>query len=134
MKKELIIVTIILIIMIILNVTTQKYTAKKIDLIGTNLEEISTLATDDLKNETKNNVEEINKKMEDTNNKWNEVNKKLAFYIEHDELEKISTSIVTIKEYLNLENYEEAVPEIKKCIFILEHLEEKGVFTVVNLF
>lgn len=134
MKKELIIVTIILFIMIILNVTTQKYTAKKIDLIGTDLEEISTLATDDLKNETKNNVEEINKRMEDTNNKWNEANKKLAFYTEHDELEKISTSIVTIKEYLKLEDYEEAVPEIKKCIFILEHLEEKGVFTVVNLF
>lgn len=160
MQKEIIIVSVILIIMFVLNGVTTAYTTKEIDSVGSGLEDVATLAIEELniqkedekdsvgrdsegdssnmKGESDDEADDISKrakeKIEHLNDDWNMINKKLAYYIEHDELEKISSSMVTIKEYIILENYEEAVPEIKKCIFILEHLEEKGTFSIVNLF
>ncbi len=160
MQKEIIIVSVILVIMFVLNGVTTAYTTKEIDSVGSGLEDVATLAMEELDKQKKEeeagsrnpegdsgnenegesdteadgNSKKAKEKISQINDDWDMANKKLAYYIEHDELEKISTSMVTIKEYINLENYEEAVPEIKKCVFILEHLEEKGTFSIVNLF
>lgn len=137
MQKEILIVSFILTTMFGLSFTTQKYSREQIDSVGSELREIYDLSRKCLNASSENRVgvqNDIKNKMENVNNIWNIANKKLAYYTEHDELEKISTSMVAIKEYVFLENYEDAIPEIQKCIFILEHLEEKGTFSIVNLF
>lgn len=137
MQKEIFIVSFILVVMFGLSFTTQSYSREQIDSVGSQLREIYDLANESLNMSNESGIsskDDIENKMENVNSIWNTANKKLAYYTEHDELEKISTSMVTIKEYVLLENYEDAIPEIQKCIFILEHLEEKGTFSIVNLF
>lgn len=133
MQKEMVIVILIIIVVVIVNAVTDNYTNKSISNINSKLEEISDMARQNLLNDVKEN-KKADEKMEELRNEWNSINKKLAFYIEHDELEKVDTSIVEINEYLKLGLYDEAVPEIKKCIFILEHIKDKGSLQIINLF
>lgn len=133
MQKEMVIVILIIIVVVIVNAVTDNYTNKSISNINSKLEEISDMARQNLLNDVKED-KKADEKMEELRNEWNSINKKLAFYIEHDELEKVDTSIVEINEYLKLGLYDEAVPEIKKCIFILEHIKDKGSLQIINLF
>ena len=87
----------------------------------------------DLYEEEKEN-NQIIEKMDVLREEWSNLSKKLAFYIEHDEIEKVDTSIVEINEYIKLGLYDEAIPEIRKCSFILEHIKNKGELQVINLF
>ena len=96
------------------------------------LEEICDMANASLEEEKENN--QIIEKMDALREEWSNFSKKLAFYIEHDEIEKVDTSIVEINEYIKLGLYDEAIPEIRKCSFILEHIKNKGELQVINLF
>ena len=60
--------------------------------------------------------------------KWEQKQKKLAFYIEHDELEKVHTSIVKMKSYVENENFSEAMAELEEGKFVIEHIQEKNSF------
>ena len=59
---------------------------------------------------------------------------KLEYFIEHDELEKVSSEIYIIKGNIEQEKYEDEIPEIENAIFILNHLEDKYKFMFKNLF
>lgn len=132
MQREIIIISIILIVVVFFNFFTQKYTSRTIGSISSRLEEIKDLAIYNIQNNTTDS--EINKKTDDILNDWNKINKKLALYIEHDELEKVDSSFVEFKENLQLNKYEEAVPEISKCMYILSHIQNKQSFKAINLF
>lgn len=134
MKKEMIIVSIILIATIILNIVTQKYTAYSVKVINEQLEQIFQLTLNDFDNKSDNNKNDILSKVDKLSDEWNIMNKELAFYIEHDELEKVDTSVVTIQEDIRLGQYEEALPEIKKCEFIITHIKEKEAVKIINIF
>ena len=128
MQKEMIIVAVI----IVVNITTDKYTKNCVSEINMKLEEICDMANASLEEEKENN--QIIEKMDVLREEWSNFSKKLAFYIEHDEIEKVDTSIVEINEYIKLGLYDEAIPEIRKCSFILEHIKNKGELQVINLF
>lgn len=134
MKKEIIIVSIIVIATIILNIITQQYTNSAVTTMNNKLEEIEQIAQNNLENKELSQSNLIINKTENLNREWNKLNKNLAFYIEHDELEKVDTSIVTLSEYINLQQYEEAIPEIKKCEFIIAHIKDKESVKIINLF
>lgn len=127
MKKEMIIVSIILIATIIVNFITQKYTSDSVDKINSTLSEILKIAEEE-------DSDKLGSKFRELDTEWRKVNNNLAYYVEHDELEKVDTSIVTLKSYLNEQEYKEGITETKKCIFILEHIKDKGKLTVINLF
>ena len=59
---------------------------------------------------------------------------KLAYYIEHEELEKFSVNLENLKIYIQLEDYENAIKEINEGIFILNHIEYKYTFNLQNIF
>lgn len=133
MKKEMIICIFIVIAIIIANIITQNYTEKSIKSLNNKLEELSAEITkigesgDIAKDNVKSKVKEIEKS-------WEDIHSKLAYYIEHDELEKVETNIVGINSSVETNDYEQAIGKIDENKFILRHIEEKYAFTLENIF
>ena len=90
----------------------------------------------ELQNLIENNteVEEITERINDIENNFNEDYNKLAYFIEHEELEKVKTGIVSIKAYTKSEELGEAMNEVDKTIYILEHIVEKYKVNLKNIF
>lgn len=130
MKKELIICIFIIAIIIITNVITQNYTKECVSQMNERLDILKEASLAKEKIEEKNILAEI----QNIENKWNEFQEKLAFYIEHDELEKVETQIFAMKGFAEIEKYDEIVPELEKCTFILEHIQDKTKLNVKNVF
>ena len=72
--------------------------------------------------------------MEKIYNEWLGYHEKLAYFIEHDELEKAETDMVALKGSVNVKEYEMAVSELDKSVYVLQHIEDKYKFELVNIF
>ena len=129
MKKEFIICLIIIVLIIISNIVTQNYTKECVAQMHQKLEVLKQVSLS--KNVDKSS---ISKEIENIENNWNEFQEKLAYYIEHDELVKVETQIWTIKGFEEIERYDEIIPELEKCVFILEHIQDKTKLNVKNIF
>ena len=68
------------------------------------------------------------------NKKWNERYDKMAYYIEHAELEKVDTELTALKANILIEEYKEGIPELEKCIFTLSNIKEKSEIKIKNIF
>ena len=119
MKKEIIIVVIIVILIIIGHIITQNYTKKFFENISVSLEKIEEKIDND-------NIEEQNLKneLDDIQEKWNEKYDILAYYIEHDELEKVETQLISMNANIKVQDYDKTIEELEKCKFILEHIKD----------
>lgn len=129
MYKELVISIIIIILIFSLDYITQKYTDFAINEAISNLHEIK----ESLKEENVDNkkaIEDAEKKY----NRWLEHHKRLAFYIEHNELEKVETNFVSGKSFIESAKYEDAISELEKTIFILQHINDKYSVNLENIF
>lgn len=129
MYKEIIICSIVIIIVVVLNICTENYTKESIVLISNNLESLKQNMLSEEQNE-----ENINSQIDDIVNNWDERYKKLAYYIEHDELEKVKTELVSLKGNIEVKEYEQGIPNLNNCIFILEHIKEKTALQIKNIF
>ena len=129
MHKELIISIVIIVIIVIGNVVTQSYTKKSVEAISSDLNSLrQELNVDDVNQEiAKKHLDEIEKK-------WDNMQEKMAYYIEHDELEKVKTNLTELKSHTETEEYEEAINDLEKSVFVLEHIEEKSEFNLKNIF
>ena len=127
MLKEIIICIIIIVSIFGLEIFTQNFTKKTVEEI-TNMFSVIDEAI------SKQNKEQMKKEIEKIYTKWDEKQEQLAYYIEHDELEKVHTSIVTMKSYVESENYSAAMAELAEGKFVLEHIQEKNSFNLRNLF
>ena len=128
MKKELIICIIIIGLIIIMNIIAQKFTIKSIEMMNIYL---SNLEKEILENE---NEKEISNKITKIDEEWHKMQDKLSFYIEHDELEKVETRIANIKGMEEVEKYDDILPQIEECIFLLEHIRDKNTLILRNIF
>ena len=129
MIKEIVVCLVIIISIFTLDSKTQSYTQKSVEESTTKLEKLR----ENLIAEEKNQ-EELLKSAEDIYNSWMEFHDRLAYYIEHDELEKVETDIVALKGSIEVEEYEIAVSELDKSIFMLEHIQDKYKFNLDNIF
>ncbi len=127
MHKELIICIILVILIIIGDIVTQNYTKKTVNYITEKLESLKQSLQEDSK---ENANEEISK----IDEKWQEVHDKLAYYIEHDELEKVETDFTACKSLVSTGDYGQAISELEKMAFVLEHITDKYSFNLVNIF
>ena len=129
MKKEIIITIVTIIVIIIGDIITQKYTNKCVSETNQNLLELKEkiLAKEVEEEELKNKSEEVY-------NKWREDSKGLAYYIEHDELEKVDVQIQIITANLEAETPENSIPEIEQAVYLLHHIEEKRALKLKNIF
>lgn len=142
MKKEAIICIVIVLAIVIGNIITQKYTLKSVEETSKNLQELRENLSTELGNKNeKIDIKEkeeisskINEKKEKTNNDWKTRYKKLAYFIEHDELEKVNTNFIEMNSFIETEEYADAIGELDKSIFVLKHIQDKYDFNLENIF
>ena len=127
MIKETVICIIIVIGIIGLELLTQNFTEKTVKEIT----EIFSKIENEI---VKQNIEQINIELENISNKWEEKQKRLAYYIEHDELEKVHTAIVIMKSYIKTNDFSSAMAELEEGKFVIEHIKEKNSFNLQNIF
>lgn len=129
MYKELVIIIIIIVLVIAGNIITQNNINKSVEVMS---QELNTLR-DEISNENTSKQEAQNhiSKINDT---WEEKSETLAYYIEHDELEKVTTELTKLKADVEIENYDFAIENLDNCIFILEHIKDKSSLKIVNIF
>lgn len=128
MKKELIICIVVIFLVGVLNSITDSYTKSTIADIKNNL---SIIKKDIEDNKEK---EKIKEDILNTRSSWDDKNKTLAYYIEHDELEKVTLYLVGLESNVSTEEYSQAMEELDKCVYILEHIEDKYDFNLKNIF
>lgn len=127
MLKEMVICIIIVIGILGLEVFIQNFTQKTVT-------EITEIFSKIEENISRRDIEQINNEIKNIGSKWEEKQKELAYYIEHDELEKVHTAIVTMKSYVETDNFSAAMAELEKGKFVLEHIQEKNSFNLQNIF
>ena len=127
MYKETIICIFIIILIIGLDIITQNYTKKSTIEITDCLSKLK----DEIENE---NLENAKLKIEELDNKWDNRHEKLAYYIEHDELEKVDTAIVQVQSFVENDDIPSAMAELETGKFVLEHIERKYKFNLQNIF
>ena len=87
-----------------------------------------------LKEIENNNLKSAHKKIEELDKKWDNRHDKLAYYIEHDELEKFDTAIIQAKSFVKNDDVSSAIAELETGKFVLEHIERKYKFNLQNIF
>lgn len=125
--KEIMISIGVILFILVLDFTTQRYTKQTVDVMTVNLHELRK----EIKDENKENLEDSIKRL---NDEWNNRNKILSLYIEHDELEKVETYLSGFESYVEEEDKALALNEIDKTEFVLEHISNKYKFNMENIF
>lgn len=129
MYKEIIISLVIIIGIFILNNVTENYTKDSLDIMSQKFIEVREELLED-----EHKKESLIKKSEELISNWDGRSQTLAYYIEHDELEKVDTYLVALKSNIESEDYEQAVENLDICVYILEHIDDKEAFLLKNIF
>ena len=129
MKRELIIVSIVIVCIIVAGILSQNHTKREIFDVDSKLENLKSEIIRNDKSYT-----EYTKEIDRIYDDWEEKNEILSLYLEHNELEKINTLLKTIKGYLEVDKSYDSIQEIESCIAILDHIEEKQAFNIKNIF
>jgi len=129
MHKEWIICLIVIFIVVTTDIITQNYTKESVEYMDNKLE----ILKEELMKEEKDK-QKLEEQMEEVMSDWKEKYERLAYFIEHDELEKVETELISLSAYIDIEEYEHGVPELEKGIFILNHIKEKFKFDIKNIF
>lgn len=132
MWKETIICIIIVVAIIAGNVMTQNYTVESVKELTSALEELKEAFFKIEQGEK--DSKEAKGKMEEIKANWDSRHDKLAYYIEHDELEKVETNLTAMKSFIETEEYTDAASELDKSVFVLKHIKEKYEFNLENIF
>ena len=127
MFKETVICIIIVVAIVSLDIFTQGYTQRTTS-------EITQIFTD-LKGEIlKEDKTQIENKVKSLDEKWEQKHDALAYYIEHDELEKVESNFNACKSLAKTREYEQSISELEKTVYVLEHITDKYSFNLVNIF
>ena len=129
MQKEIVITIIIITFIIMGNIVTQNNTKNAVEIMSMRLDSIKEEILPKNKNE-----ENLKEKLDLIEKTWEEKYKTLAYYIEHEELEKVETEITKLRANLFTKEYEVAVENIDTCNFILTHIKDKSALKIVNIF
>ena len=124
LKKDIIAIVVIIVFVIGINFITDK-------IMSDSVFEIISIANEiDIELETKINMEKVYLLDE----KWEEKENALAFFSEHDELEKVTKEVKKlVVSSINKLKYE-IKDEIEQIRFLLSHIEEKNKLLLKNIF
>ena len=126
--KEIVISGIIILLILLGNGITQKYTNYSTESTS---EELSILKENMIRGEDK---EKLKNTVNTIHEEWDEKYEILAYYIEHNELEKIESGLTLIRSYIETEESSEGIGKIDETIYLLRHIEEKNKFNLKNIF
>ena len=136
--KKIWIVVIVIFFVVFLDFITENYTNKVVKQISKNLKEINKEIEEDFKDGNFLINEEEKQKIKKDGNEllklWRKQDKILSFYIEHDEIEKVSDKINLLNKQLELYNYLDGMDTIVEVEFLLIHLSEKQTLNLKNIF
>ena len=128
MKKETIICIIVVALIVIINTIETRNTKNSFEELVTELDEVrSTLVSE---NENENLKEKIDKIIKD----WKDKNEKIAYYIEHNELEKLEMYLWELNSYVETGEKNMAIQVLDTCKYMTAHIEEKYKFSLKNIF
>ena len=127
MYKKIIICIAIVFLVIVLDIWTQNYTKESVAEVIENLNALK-------ENVMLEKLDLAKEQIDKTINKWDERYEHLSYYIEHNELEKVKTELVGLKANVEVKQYGEAVGDIDRSIFILEHIKQKMELQIKNIF
>lgn len=65
---------------------------------------------------------------------WKKRENILSYFIEHEEVEKVSLKIAVIEENSKNEEYNVALEDIAETKYLLEHIQDKYNLTLKNIF
>lgn len=125
-KKILLIISILMIV-IALDLLLYFKTDKLIQDIQDDLAKLEECIDD-------NNVEKSKEEVNNLVKNWNKTENTLSFFIEHEEVEKVSLKIVVIEENTKNDEYESALEDIAETKHLLEHIEDKYNLNLKNIF
>lgn len=134
MKKETIICIIIVIAIVFGNIITQKYTKESVENLSNGLETLKTDLKNEIASNQKKSNEKILEKIGEIRKSWEVRHDKLAYYIEHNELEKVEDGLTALYSLLETKEYVDAIKELDGSVFVLKHIEEKYAFNLKNIF
>lgn len=129
MKKEIIIIISIIVLVVTANIITQNYIKNCVKDV--NVELIS--LRDDLLEENVDK-ENVQKKINDVHDKWDEMTKKLLYYIKHEDLEKVEIQLSSTRGMIDVGMFDQSIPELDKCVFILNNIKDKESIKLKNIF
>lgn len=139
LKKEFFIVIFIIVFVVCLefltNYISNKYVEniyEKINSIIDEMEIANNLREDEKLEENEKN--ELNEKIKELKNDWFDKQSKLAFFAEHDELEKVSKCLVVLEENIRNEEFANALEDGKEFIYWVNHFKEKDSLNLKNIF
>ena len=76
----------------------------------------------------------INDEIKKVEQEWNSKLNLLSCYIEHNELEKVARQLTLIKGNIDVEEYNQAVPQLDDCVYVINHIKDKESLLLRNLF
>lgn len=126
MFKEIIISLIIIISIVSLDLVTQKYTKESV--------QETSIKLSSLKEKIKTQNSDLNQNLDDILTNWEKRRKRLSYYIEHDELEKVEVNLTNLRSYIEELNFNMAINSIDEAKYLLEHFKDKNAFNLENIF
>ena len=136
--KKILIIIIVIFFVISLDFMTENYTNKVVNEVNKELEIVNKKIEEGyVDNEFvlgKNIEKDIRKISKKVLEKWRKQDNILSFYIEHDEIEKVSDKIILLNKQIEIANYTDAINSIDEAEFLLKHITEKQSLTWKNIF
>lgn len=122
--KEYATLFLIIVFVVSIEIITDNITYRSISDINSKIEDLEkSLET----NESKAKISELC-------SSWKSEEDKLAFYLEHDELEKVGVLVDNVKSDIENDNTEDVKQEIDEIKFLLEHVKQKQKLELKNIF
>lgn len=131
MYKELIISIILIILIFIGNFFTGKWVD---DAVAKETEILNELRLEIIKDDEEIDDNLSKEKVDLAHKNWDDQYEKLAYYVEHKQLEDIETELTALRGYIEKKEYGDALPELDKSIYILSHFKDKTDFNLKNIF
>lgn len=122
-KKEVFLISFIITFIVALEIITNMYTDKIVDEMSKD--------TENVMNELYNrNVDDSIEKLKE---KWLEKEGILSCYVEHDELDQVTSSLLFMEENAKNKEYEQALTNGRDFMFWLNHFKEKDKLILKNI-
>lgn len=125
--KEYVIIVVILIIVFAINCITGKNLESSIRWMRDGIISIENKMSENDEEGAKNEFYELE-------DKWKKETDKLSFFVEHNELEKVSDDIAIVEANFNTKDNDKIIETISELKFMLEHIEDKNKLKWKNIF
>lgn len=129
MYKEIIVCILVVILIISMDLLSNNYTKKVFFSIN---ESLGNLRNEMIKEDKDKN--KINDEIKKGEQEWNKKLNILSCYIEHNELEKVARQLTLIKGNIDVGEYNQAIPQLDDCVYVINHIKDKESLLIRNLF